>query len=121
MRGEEAEGRGERVDPHLLDATSVYVFMMEVQGEISCLCGEPCNARCPRREGMRQKVDISVRGGGGQTWRLRSLLCPWLFVGLSDMWLQVQSSKQPRPHTLNPHLHLFLLCSSSDGPGPSVI
>ena len=102
MRGEEEEGRVERVDPHLLDATSVYVFVMEVQGEISCLCGEPCNARCPRREGLRQKVDISIRGGGGQTWSLRSLQGPWLFVGLSDMWLQVQSSKQPRPHTLNP-------------------
>lgn len=69
---EEEEGRGERVDPHLLDATSVSVFVMEVQGEISCLYGEPCNARCPRREGMRQKVGISIRGGGGQTWRLRS-------------------------------------------------
>ena len=67
-----------------------------------------------RREGMRQKVDISIRGGGGQTRRLRSLL----FAGLLDMWLQVQSSKQPRPHTLNPPcLHLSsALAAMAQGP-----
>lgn len=39
------------MDPHLPDATSVYVFMMEFQGEISCLYGKPCNARCPKKGG----------------------------------------------------------------------
>lgn len=42
--------------------------------------------------------------------RARSLRCPWLVVGLSDTLLWLQSCRQPRPHTPEPHcLQLPLL------------
>lgn len=115
---EEGKG-GRRGALTCLSTTSVSVFVMEVQvNQLSLWRALQCQGVSKRR--MRQKVDISIRGGGGADLEseMRSALNVRRTLGHVVTGAEQQAAQTSHPE---PPLPPSLLCSSSDGPGPSVM